>query len=134
MNFSNRSKLIFCVILFILSCAGCFLLGIYQTKKYVAKIMMNQLYESAATSLSLRVKLLKMLRSGQLDKGEDMLEKLVDVELDTLVLYKRIPSSQRSPEIIESIRMAKDYRKMFPQHQVAPNIANSVKSALELAE
>jgi len=134
MKIPSGPKCLFNVLLVTLVGVGGFLLGKYQTEGYAGKLMMNQLYERASTSLSLRVKLLKTLHSGQLDKGEDMLEKLIDADLGTLSLYKKVPSNQRNPEIIESIRSAKEYRKMFPQHQVHPNIANSVKTALDLAE
>ena len=134
MKISNRSKIVIVGIGFILFGIGCFLLGQYQTQKYVAKLMMNHLYETASISVSQRVTLLKLLHSGQIDKGEEMLEKLVDVELGTLALYSKVPPKQRDSRIIGSIRSVKEYRKMFPQHQVHPNIANSVKMALDLAK
>jgi len=134
MNIPSGLKCLFNVLLFILVGVGGFLLGKYQTEEYASKLMMNQLYGSASTSLYLRVRLLKTLHSGQIDQGEDMLEKLIDADLSTLALYKKIPPNQRNSEIIDSIRSAKEYRKAFPQHLVHPNIANSVKTALDLAE
>ncbi len=96
--------------------------------------MMNHLYKTASISASQRVNVLKLLHSGQIDKGEELLEKLIDFDLAKLTLYTKVPPNQRDRGIIDSIRFVKEYRKMFPQHQVHPKIANSVKMTLDMAE
>lgn len=134
MNFSTGPKIVCNGVLLVMIGVGGFLCGHHQSSAYSGKMITNQLYENTPSSLATRVQLLKMLRSGQIVQGEDMLEKMIDADLRTLVLYKKMPADQRNAEIIESIRSVKEYRRMYPQHHVHPAISESVKMALDLAE
>lgn len=105
--------------------------GYMKAKTHFDEYFTSALYASSAVELKGRITLLKLLKNGNYVKAQKRLEALADVDLNTLTLYVNNPPSKPDNEVIEAIRIAKEYRKKYPGHQVNPALKNSVKKTLD---
>ncbi len=111
-----------------------FRLGCKYTQKKINKYYSSIMFESSATDLKFKVKLLEHLKNNEVKKTENLLEFWVDTNLSFLSSYENISPKDRNKDIISAVMLAYVYRKNYPDHRVNPELSESVRRALNLAQ
>jgi hypothetical protein len=86
-------------------------------------------------SLSTNLKVAELLKSNQKEQAEELLERLIDMEVSSLGIHARNPQFESTKQkIIDSIHKAKDYRQRYPSptHKINENLKSDVEAAFKL--
>lgn len=87
--------------------------------------------QGVVVELKGELKLLRLLRNGEIARSEEMLENFVDnnvVYFDGKIRRNEVNKLVKK-EIIEVIKQAKKYREEFPEHQPVEAFSKSVEDA-----
>jgi hypothetical protein len=132
-----KSKVLYVLLLLIsvlVAATVGFFVGSRFTTHRFAHTFQDLAFDNNSVNLMQQVKLLELLKKQENRKTQELLEKIMDVNLAGLSIYGNTPPAERSKAIIDAIRQVKDYRKRYPGHQVSPAFSESVQRALDLAE
>lgn len=108
--------------------------GSEQCKEEIEKTLNNLLPSSVSSDMSIHIKALEKLRIGEPDKAIELLENTLDIDLATLASFEKSITQEKAGDIIRQLKMAKEYRRKYPQHKVNKLLDESVSKALELAK
>ncbi len=107
--------------------------GTYRTQATTERIIEKILVDSSSSHLEVHVGALERFRSGGQDNGIELLERLVDLDLANLAAHTHFIAESSNEEVISHVRLAREYRRRFPNHVINTNLVNSVNRALALA-
>jgi hypothetical protein len=111
--------------------------GDYRTNKRVDTYF-NKIFISQNTAdVRHQIQLLELAQAGDYIKLKKMLESFLDIRLASLAPYViKLPinSDDNYNDVIETIKIAKTYREKYPEHQLIPNIENSVRKTLDFVK
>jgi hypothetical protein len=131
----NKTYIIL-MVLFSIS-LGC-IIGFYGGSQFAKKRIDNYYtqihFNGIATELKTYLRVLEQLQKKNVESGIELLERFIDVNLDSLSIYGNKPAADRSEEIIAIIGEVRDYRKKYSKHKVNPILSSSVQRALNLAK
>jgi hypothetical protein len=108
--------------------------GIYIGSSRTIKFVYNDSLSSAELGISTNIHTLEMLRKGETEKAEELLESLIDVQVGHLGVSTNSSLLGDKAKVLEAIRLAKEYRAKYPGHKVNPTLNNSVVNAFKLVE
>ena len=86
-------------------------------------------------SLNTNLKVAELLKNNQKEQAEELLEKLIDMEVSSLGVHAGNPQLESTKQkIIDSIHKAKDYRQRYPSptHKINENLKSNVEAAFKL--
>lgn len=86
-------------------------------------------------SLSTNLKVAELLKNNQKEQAEELLEKLIDMEVSSLGVHAGNPHFKATRQkIVDSIHKAKDYRQRYPSptHKINENLKSGVEAAFKL--
>jgi hypothetical protein len=112
-------------------------MGDYRADKRFDKHFNNIFISQNAADVRHQVRLLELIQSGDYVKSKKLLESFLDIRLASLAPYViKIPvnSDENFNDVINAIKLAKKYREKYPEHQLIPNIENSVKKTMDFVK
>jgi hypothetical protein len=86
--------------------------------------------ESVVITLNNEIKLLKYIRSGDIDSAKEMLESLVDVGVSYLGV-NILKKNSTDNKIIGAIKEAKEYRDKFPDHKPNKVLSKTIEETFQ---
>ncbi len=128
-------KIVMMIMLVICGFALGMKVGIQTEKKKIGKWFVNEAVKSSTSNVNTRIKAMKLIKNGEVDKAEDCLDSVVDVELAYLATTVKdaSPLLGDKQRVVEAIQQVKEFRGKYPGHQVKPDLKDSVTAALNLA-
>jgi hypothetical protein len=127
------------ILIVVLIACGFFLgmqAGIQIEKKKIGKWFRNQSDTSSTSNITTRMKAIEWMKKGQVDKAEECLESVVDVELAYLgtTVTDASPLLEDRSNVLNTIKQVKDFREKHPGHQTKPDLNDRVKAAFKLID
>jgi hypothetical protein len=108
--------------------------GNYRTSKCLNKNFLKSLHTLYASEITGYVTFLELIKAKDYETAQKRQEALLAVGLSSLAPYVNNPPDnpdEGDDKIIEAIKIAKKYREKYTDHQLIPNIENSVKKTLD---
>ncbi len=126
-----KSKVLQTALILLIS-AVTFVAGMYIGASKTVNFYLNMDVSSSATDVKSKIKTLEALKRGEIKEAEESLERLVDVHLGHLGVSYNNSLLKNKEEVLDAIRIAKDYRDRYPGHKVNPTLNNSIVGAFSL--
>jgi hypothetical protein len=94
----------------------------------------QEIVKTTSALLGAHLNILEKLSAGEYSKGAELLERLVDLELATLGAHNQQIPEQDRQQIINTIRLVREYRRQHGSHKVNDAIFESVTKSFDLVK
>lgn len=120
------------IILVSIAAYGGYVLGGHNRQQTIERQFELVNYSSYATDVNVDVKLINYLEAKRYKDAEDLLEKLIDVTMDSLSLYDKLAPTYPDQKIFDAIDTVKKHRVEHPGHKVHEKLLPGVERALRI--
>ena len=128
-----KVSLLAVVLILLAACCG-YVYGGNQRQKALDRQFQLLNYSGWATEVKANVQLLDLMKAKKYRDAEDLLERFLDVRLDSLGLYDSFAKDHPDENIFLAIDAAREHRARYPGHVVNPKLEKGVTRALGITE
>ena len=122
------------IILVFIAAYGGYVLGGHKRQQKIERQFELINYSSYATDVNIDVQLIDYLEAKRYKDAEDLLEKMIDVTLDSLSLYDKLAPRYPDQKIFDAIATVKKHRETHPGHKVHETLSPGVERAFKIGK
>ncbi len=122
------------VALICIAAYGGFIYGGNQRQKTLDRNFQLLIFSSWATEVESNVQLLDLIEGKRYKDAENLLEKFLDVRLDSISLYDKYAAQYPDQNIFSAIDTAKKHREQKAGYRVNPKLEPGVARAFKISK